>query len=100
MKKHHLFLFLCFFCAISCGKQLSVEELIEIEVENKMKGFKKQKQDACVQYILEEAEIYVDSIMFMKVGNAINDSVSFADRPERPEDSLGYEIELDTISPG
>jgi len=100
MKKHHLILLLFAVFAISCGKQLSVEELIEIEVESKMSGFKKQKQEACMQYILREAEILADSFMSMRVGNAFNDSITFGDRPERPVDSQGYEIELDTISPG
>jgi len=100
MKNRNIFLLLLIVTFIfSCGKELSVEELIQIEVDRKINTLKMHKLEACRQYIIEEAEIYVDSIMYMKVGNKINDNIFLPERPERPEDSLGYEVELDSIKP-
>lgn len=91
-----LFILLLFTQSIACVKQKSIDELIEIAVQEKIDKLKKQKIEDCWIYIGKQAEIHVDSIMYLEIGSAVNNSIFVPDRPIREDDSLLYEINLDS----
>lgn len=81
---------------LACNQQKSMDELIEIEVQAKIDKLKKEKIEDCWVYISKQAEMHVDSIMYLEIGSALNDSMVVPDRPIRNDDSVSYEITLDS----
>jgi hypothetical protein len=67
-----------------------------VEVEKKIERFKEKKRQNCKEYILEQAEIEVDSTMYLKIGNTLDGTIEVPEKPMRPSDSLNYKVELDT----
>lgn len=90
-----LFMFL-FMQFMACNQQKSEDELIEIRVQEKIDKLKKEKIEDCWVYISKQAEIHVDSIMYLEIGSAVSDSIVVPERPVRNDDSVSYEITLDS----
>lgn len=84
---------------LSCGPGVSREELIQQEVQKKAAVFMHKKEQACREYILQEAEIFVDSILYLEIGTSLQGAEIIPDRPSRKGDTLGYDILLDTSKP-
>jgi hypothetical protein len=73
-----------------------MHELMEEELQEKIDAFKDKKIEECWDFIYFEAEYLVDSIMYREIGTTMNDTLTLPDRPERPGDSTGYEVLLDS----
>lgn len=81
---------------MACTDTLSVEELMDQEVENRLEKFRERKRQSCKEYIMFEAEKKVDSIMYLEIGSTLRDALTVPEKPLRPEDSMAYSVDLDT----
>ena len=84
--------------AISCQQVDPIEVRIEREIQNKMDRFMEKKNQACRDYVVDEAEKYVDSILYLEIGLTLQTG-EFPGKPTREGDTLNYDIKIDTLYP-
>lgn len=77
---------------IGCTKSSTVsrDEVIQDAVDKAASAYREQLLNDCYQEVLQDAQVYVDSIITAEI--SINDTVSVPQRPRRPE--LGKRIEV------
>lgn len=80
----------------ACSEALSVEELMDQEVEKRLENFREKKSQSCQEYIMSEAEKRVDSIMYLEIGSTLRNAIAVPEKPLRPADSMAYSVDLDT----
>jgi hypothetical protein len=90
------FFFILFTSFLACNDTLSVEELMDQEVEKRLEKFRDKKRASCREYIMFEAEKKVDSIMYLEIGSTLRNTLPVPEKPLRPEDSMAYSVDLDT----
>ena len=81
----------------ACTNKQDVENKIEAKVNEKLNNYIKSRLSKCRDRALEDAEVYVDSIIAEVTKNAVYKDMDFPSKPVR--DTLGedYEIDLDTF---
>lgn len=86
MKYHLLFIFYITLSLTSCysDREDYNEQLIEMKVEEAIRGEIKQYQIKCLNDLLYEAEVFADSLVIQQIAYSINDTLNFPGRPIRP----------------
>ena len=83
---------------ISCEPASDKTALIEKKVKLKVNSLIDKKIDKCKQKALDDAEVYVDSVISEITQNSINRGLDFPDKPEKKDtDSLSFKIEIDSM---
>jgi len=80
----------------ACQKEQTLEDRVNESISEKIETYKNQKIFDCKQEIVELAEIYVDSIMYLEIGTSLQGSQVLPEKPFRFEDTIGYVVELDS----
>jgi len=95
----YIFFAVVFLFILSCGQSLDNTALIDKEVNQKVRSLINQKAEKCRQNALNDAEVYVDSIISDITQNSINKGIDFPEKPEKKDsDSIGFKIEIDSLN--
>lgn len=76
----------------SCIDPLDEEKIVNDRINQRIKEYEVSRLEKCRQIASEEAEFFVDSLIANWVGNEVMDTVTFPDRPtrpDRPDDIIG-----------
>ncbi len=89
---------LLLFFVVSCSSEDNENnKIIYEEVSLKYESYKRNKVDRCVKSALEDAEMYVDSIITDYTKNSIKNNIDFPEKPQRNNDTGLYDIKIDTF---
>ncbi len=95
----YIFFTIVFLFLSSCESTIDNTALIEKEVNRKVNSLINQKTEKCRQNALNDAEVYVDSIISDITQNSINKGIDFPEKPEKKDtDSIGFKIEIDSLN--
>ena len=87
-----------FFMILSCESSVDDTKLINREINRKLSRFKKNKLRECRLKALDDAEIYVDSIIRDITINAVNSSIDFPEKPEgRDTSKEKFDVKIDSV---
>lgn len=81
----------------SCDENEAINQKIEFKVKEKLSVYKRKRLKKCKDKALEDAEIYVDSIIAEITKNAVYKDLDFPERPARDTSVDNYELELDSF---
>ncbi len=93
---YNIILILFFLGMYGCSSQDNNNAIYE-EVTLKYNNYKRNKINRCVKSALEDAEIYVDSIITEYTKNSVKNIVEFPDKPQKNYDSSLYDIKIDSF---
>ncbi len=84
---------------LSCESAIDNTALVEKEVNRKIHSLIQNKMEKCRNNALEDAEVYVDSIITDITQNSINKDIDFPEKPVKKDtDSLSFNIKIDSIN--
>jgi len=82
----------------SCDRSIDSTKLINKEINRKLEKYTLKKLNECRLNAIEEAEIYVDSIIKDITHNAIGSNIDFPDKPTgRDTANSEFDIKIDSI---
>ena len=69
---------------VGCVEPLDEAAIKAERIEKKRKEYHIKRLNQCKQEAIEEAEFYVDSLIASWIGHEVMDTISFPNRPIRP----------------
>ena len=94
--KYILFLSSLLF-VLSCNSGDDNKFLLEKEVDYKMQIHINKKLNGCRNNALEDAEVFVDSIITEITSNSIKNDLEFPERPGRDTSSENFNFKIDSM---
>jgi len=77
----------------SNGTEVDISPLVQEALDAKIEKFQKTILDKCMQKALEDAEIFIDSLVAEELQIQLGDTIAFPTKPVRPK--LNSPIVLD-----
>ncbi len=96
--KSIILLILFAFSFSACESDLIDMDAINNEVNTKLKRKIAIKIKDCRQKALEDAEVYVDSIIANITHDFIKKDIDFPEKPQRDTEIINYQIKVDSVN--